>query len=172
MWAVQRGVAASFLELHPLITVRLGDRPAVALDDESGCMALIKERRRERWEAERGQAAADDEDLPEGEWREEYDDETLPELRLAADWEAIQARLPPLDAPLLQPGEWTARAREVAFDRPRRSYLFRPANLRVRFGSYEVECGVTLPGPLPFQPPPAPADEESEPEDEDELDEV
>lgn len=33
VWTIQRGVVTDFLDLHPFIEVKLGDQPAVKLDD-------------------------------------------------------------------------------------------------------------------------------------------
>jgi len=161
IWTIQRGVVADFLDLHPFIKVTLGEKAPLRLSDNEACGNLVRERRREILKA-------CEKDKDEDEFDADYhdvDQDVFAEIRMEADWEAIAAKLPPLEPPLLQSGE---RAKQ---ENPRgigdeEGYFFLDGN--IRFGSYECENGETLPGPVPFQELMSdPDDEEDDEDDED-----
>lgn len=137
VWTIQGGEVTVFLDLHPLLRAGLDGKPTVALDDNKGCLRLVREGRPEV-----------DEDEDEESDDEDYDDadfDTYERMVLTFDWKVIAARLPALEPPLLAPGEQTTTVRAKKAGLPKGTYL--QLERSVSFGSRDVECGNDLPGP-------------------------
>ncbi|MEZ4448538.1 MAG: hypothetical protein R3B09_03585 [Nannocystaceae bacterium] len=147
VWVIQRGAIVGFVDLHPLLAVTVPGAGTAPLSDTGACDRLVVARRRQL-------ALESDEDPDEFEEEaDELDDVTFEiyeAITMALDYEALRAALPPLEAPLLASGQRTARRWCMDEARPQGIYLF--VGKSVRFGSYEVECGLTLDGPIPFPP--------------------
>ena len=80
VWTVQHGKAVGFLDLHPLLRARIDGAAPIKLDDKPALDAL----REQRVEQERDFVEAAEIDV---------------------DWRGIEAALPALEPPLIQPGE-------------------------------------------------------------------
>jgi len=166
IWTIQRGEVAAFLDLHPFIAAELEGKPAAKLSDHDGCMRILVERRKEL-----SREDGDDEDEEELEEEEilDIDLEIYEEMALTADWEAIASRLPPLEEPLLGPGERACQDNPRGIPEPHEgTYFYLDEN--IRFGSYDVENGDVLDGPVPFESLCSDPDDEDEDEGDDEAD--
>lgn len=128
VWVVQLGKTTAFIDLHPFIRARLGDKPPQTLDDKEGCLGLVIEARSEK---------DDDDDFQDG------DIETYAQMKLEADWTAVAARLPALEAPLLSPRQQTRIVTTI--EAPAEAYF--PNEEALEFGSYDPENLEAIAGP-------------------------
>ena len=121
IWVVQVGEVVDFIDLHPYISARYQDGPAMPLSDIDALRALVK-----------AGGASDDE-------LDSFD--AFEDFILTPAWTPVAGLLPPLREPLLGPGEHSPVRFTVA--RPAGTYLD-----GALFGSIEAESGERIDAPF------------------------
>jgi|LNFM01.1.fsa_nt_gb hypothetical protein len=162
VYAVQRGAVQQAIDLHAHIFAKTSSSSSVRLDDEDGLRKMVLDAVREARAAGGAEDNADaDDEVDTVDWDDLDDWDVFDRVELFVDWPAIEAKLAPLEAPLLLAGQRTSLECDI---NNVGQYLMLSRTLR--FGSEDREAGARL-APPPGVDVPDDSDEEYE-EDEDE----
>lgn len=96
IWVVQKGQVVQCIDLYQHITASLRGRGPVLLADHDGCLALVRDARNAE--------PVPEEEQNDDDWDDD-DIDILDEMKLECSWVEISAKLPPLEEPVVKPGQ-------------------------------------------------------------------
>lgn len=141
IWVVQKGQVVQCIDLHPYIKASLDGSASIPLADTDGCLALVRAAREVETSDEEEEEAADDD------WDDD-DIDTLDRVKLEFSWVDISAQLPPLEPPLLKPGQ------KIRIKHKKKPKMPTYTDSGVfSFGSYDHEGGADLDPPFEVEEP-------------------
>jgi len=144
IWVVQKGEVVQCIDLYDYIKASLDGSEAMPIADRDGCLALVRNARAANKTEE------DEEDAEEAgdfDWDDE-DIDTLERMKLEFSWVEISAQLPPLEPPLVQPGQ---KIRIKHKKKPKLDTYVE--NGAFSYGSYDHEAGSEIDPPFEVEEP-------------------
>jgi hypothetical protein len=100
IWVVQKGQVAQCIDLYPHIKASLDGSESIPVADRDGCLAMVRKARKVELEDEE----EEDEEAEYDDWDDD-DIEVLDRIKLEFSWVDISSQLPPLEPPLVRPGQ-------------------------------------------------------------------